>query len=367
MALLPIAASALGSPAVRSTFSCAVKFGSTPAALLIPLAGPTGTVGSGGAVGFQYQFQVVNYASSQYGHTVYLPTAAVLFPTTTGAFQSYDLKHAITITGSSWTNPASSSAWHKLSSSVTFRNGSTPELSTQKLAVMANDGFGTLELAFRWHWVVQSPGGSVTNGPWSVPNSTAFHPSIFYPAPFVDVVNHTPSPVTLGTNYTADLGGFTSSEPFFLELEFAKTGNVVMTHGATAPSGNSSPFAATILFNNRLGDLQPAPMLVHVHNHCGSLLASIPGTGAYAANATVTLATSVAACPTITLQGVHYSAGAHLTVTPSHTSIPITVPSCAGHTFSKWTATPDLRIVTATHPSTSVIVTYTGTLEATYA
>jgi hypothetical protein len=140
----------------------------------------------------------------------------------------------------------------------------------------------------------------------------------------------------------------------------------VMVHGDTAPTGNSTPFVASILFNSYDRDLQPATMLVHVHNHCGSMLASLSATGVYASNATVTLVSSSTACPTVVLNGTHYTSGAKVTLRPSHTSLPISVPACAGHSFMNWTATPDLDVITGTHATTSVIATYTGTLEAHY-
>lgn len=364
---VPLAGATGLPPATGGGFSCKVVFGSTPDALMIAGTGPNGTLGAGGSVGYQYEFQVQNFTASLKGHTVYLPSATVAFTTTTGTIQPFDLQHTITIANGSWSSPTASAASHTVTSSVAFKSGTTPTLSTQKLAVMVDAGYGKIQLAFRWHWTVTYPNGTHAAGAWTVPTTSGLHPSIFYGAPYVKVVSHTASPVTLGTNYTATLSGGISKEPFFLELEFASSGHVVNSHGATAPAGNTTPFPATIPFNSYTHDLQPATMLVHVHNHCGSMLASISATGVYASSATVTIVSNVAACSGLTFNGASYASGSQITVKPSHTSVPIVAPACAGHTFTNWTSTPALRIITASHASTSVIVTYTGTLEAHYA
>src|SRR4029077_11474388 len=114
-----------------------------------------------------------------------------------------------------------------------------------------------------------------------------------------------------------NLSGAISREAFFLELEYPTTGFVVQTRGTTAPSGHATPFGASILVNTRDNDLPPGPMLLHIHNHCGSMLYSIPLTGRFAASAAVLLQTDRSACGSVVFNGSSHRSGSTVTTAPS--------------------------------------------------
>jgi hypothetical protein len=208
--------------------------------------------------------------------------------------------------------------------------------------------------------------GTVSVGPWSRPNSAAPHPSIFDASPYVALASTSAKPAVIGTNFTANLLGAISFQPFYLELEHASTGLVVRTHGVKAPVGNATPFAASILFNSWSNDLAPAPMILHVHNRCGSLLLSIGVDGVYANRATLDLAANPSTCGPVAFNGSSYASGSVVYPAPSNGTYPVSVPGCAGHTFSQWNTTGGLEVVNASAPSTALHVTYNGTLTARF-
>ncbi len=361
----------LALPGVAATtaasFQCKVVFGSTPAALAIPNAEPNSSVPAGAKLGFQYEVAVVNYTPALYGKVLRIPETRANFPVAGGgALAFYQIKRNVTITGSAWTDPNLTAAGRVLTAAATFPAGDGANLSTQKLAVMVNDSYGSVELAARWRWTETAPNGTLSDGPWSVPNATAFHPSILYPAPYVTLVTRNPATVDLGSNVTATLGGAISREAFFLELE-RPDGTVFATKGLTAPAGNATPFLVSIRLENRAEDLPAGPELLHIHDHCGDMLMSLPVTGALPSQATVTLRTNTSACASVDLNGTTYPAGTPVTVTPSASAESLVAPSCTGYSFHGWSAKGGLHVTTPSAGHTSVRVTYNGTLTADYA
>lgn len=347
---------------------CTAKFGSTPAALLIPEAGPTGSAASGSNLTVTVELRPTNYTSTNPATNVYLPSLFATFPLSGGGAKSVYLAPRVVVVNASspWSAPALASRTVRLASGLTFATGANATLSTQKLAVMADTPYPTLFLEFRWSWALTTSSGT-TAGAWSVPNATVTHPSIFPPAPYVSVSSRTPSPQDLGTLFHADLLGAISNQSFFIELEYASSGHVVRTHGARAPVGNATPFPATILLTSNDDDLAPATMLVHIHNSCGAMLWSLPVKAQFATSAAVTLATSSGACGRVVFNLTSYHRGHTVYPHPSTQLVPIRAPTCAGHPFSNWVTTGVLDVSSPTSASTSVLVTYNGTLEAKYA
>ena len=365
-ALLPLGGPLGATGAASATFRCRIVFGSTPAALLIPAAAPNGSLAAGDHLGFAYEYRVDNYSAALAGRSLHVPATFAIFPRSGGGnVQIYLAPHVLPISGSNWTNGTGTSASAALPASVTFAKGGTANRSMMKLAVMADAGFGQVELSVRWRWTVQPSNGSLGVGPWTVPNATAFHPSLLYPAPFVSLLGRSATTAVLGSNVTATLGGAISREPFFLELEHP-SGHVVNSIGETAPAGNATPYTVAIRLESRDIDLPPGPMLLHIHNHCGSMLYSLPVTGQFPGQATVTVATNLPLCASIVFNGTTASSGTAVNATPSTASVPIRAPSCPGFTFQGWNVTGGLDVANPTYARTNLLVSYDGSLTARY-
>ncbi|MCI4366742.1 MAG: hypothetical protein L3K08_03205, partial [Thermoplasmata archaeon] len=279
----------------------------------------------------------------------------------------YGSNRTIDVPGPGWTGGANGSAVHRISSTVVLSGGSPAWLTTQKLAVMASTPYGTLRLAFRWAWSIRSAAGTFTNGSFSATNVSAFHPTVFDPAPFVRLLGTSGPNGWIGQNVTADFGGAISNDSFFLELEHADTGTVVETRSVPGAAGNASDLRMGLWLESRDRDLTQGPMLVHVHNHCGAMLYSIGVRAAFAPNATLRVNVLPLRCGPVDLNGTAIAGGTATNVTPSSALVSISVGACAGAPFSHWRTDGALDLTNSTRNATTVQIGYTGTLTAQYA
>jgi hypothetical protein len=349
-------------------WQCSSVVGATPAAISILLRAPGMTLVAGDKVVFYYELQVVNFSAALNGVRIKVPSAEAAFPTSMGTpLRYWLLDRWFTIHSSNWTNASLATSTHAVTASVTLVSTTKMTLSSQRLAVMDTAGFGAVQLALRWQWQIQSVNGSTSTGPWSVPSSGLPHPAIFDPAPYVWVSSTSANPAVIGTDFTANLLGNISKQPFYLELEHPASGIVVRTQGVKGPLGNLTPFAAAILFNSKLNDLGPGMMLLHIHNRCGSLVLSLSVAGVYAPHATLQLNASPSGCGPIKFNGTSFASGAQVVATPSNGTYNLSAGACPGHSFQTWNSTGGLDVTTALSSSTSVRVTYNGTLTARYA
>ncbi|MCI4367978.1 MAG: hypothetical protein L3K09_00210, partial [Thermoplasmata archaeon] len=183
-------ASTAGGPSVNATCNPPnpAPLNASPSALDIPALNPNVTLKPGQIIGSTYQFEVVNFTTADLGLVIEMPALINDFPTTTGVFHlNRAAVGTVTITGPGWTNPFRGTVKKTLHTTTTFVAGQNVTFTSAKLAVMANASYGSLTLAFRWHWSYGPTGGPVKNGPWTVPNAsyikrTPYLPSSFFPA-----------------------------------------------------------------------------------------------------------------------------------------------------------------------------------------
>ncbi|MCI4318940.1 MAG: PKD domain-containing protein [Thermoplasmata archaeon] len=248
---------------------------SKPASVLMPLAGPSGSLASGSTLSFTYEFEIVHYSPSDGRLAVYLPRLFATFPLAGGTtFALSVAPQQLTVADGNWTAAPAGTSSRTLNSTTTFATGGTAHLSSELLAVMATTTqFEGLNLSFRWHWVSTTVAGSSVS-PWSVNTVDQNCPSDFWPAPYVDLVQDWNLKGPTGSTFTAALTGFTSHQYIFLELE-TPTGTVVYSHGQTTPAGNTTAHNVTIAYDCWCGRLSPGQYLVHIHNLMGSLLYSV--------------------------------------------------------------------------------------------
>ncbi|MCI4330369.1 MAG: hypothetical protein L3K19_00780 [Thermoplasmata archaeon] len=312
----------------------------TPSAVLVPIAPPTQPLAAGGALSVQFEIGAMSYPAAARGVVIDVPSAFANFPQAAGGTaQVYFSPSNFSVTGAGWTNAYVSNRSVVESSGVRFATNRSAVLSTEKIAVEGNAPYGAVTLAVRWHWALNQPNGSTVTGPWSVPTNTSQWPSSipseFYPAPSVTVLSSSGPSQWIGANYSARLGGIVSARYFFLELESPATGKVVQDHGQTAPNGASNVTVSVPLLNyNRY--LYPGTYLVHIHDVCGALLASVAVNASYTPWATVQVHLQPSSCGKVTFNGTGYGNGSTITTRPSSTPYSFTLPGCPGHAFTGW-------------------------------
>lgn len=330
---------------------CNSVTGPTPSAVLIATAPPSASLLPGGQARASIEVAEVNGSSATSPITVTLPSLFASLPTSpSGSSTLYLAPQSVVVGGTGWNHAAGLSVTKNYSSGVSFRGSGTASLSTEKLAVMASANYGTLTIEVRWHWTLTQPGGSTVTGAWTQPsarpNGTGSLPSEFYPAPYVALLAHSPSPIDIGQSFNETLGGHVAGRAFFLELEFPSNGSVVQAQGGTAPS-TATTYVARIVLLDYNHYLTPGTYLVHVHDGCGAMLSSLSVSAIFAAHATVDFVVQPSGCGSVAFNGGHYASGSSATVSPSRTAYAFTDPVCAGHPFQGWSATGGLHVAAA--------------------
>jgi hypothetical protein len=295
---------------------------------------------------------------------VTLPSAFATFPLTSGT-ETLDIQPtSVAIPASGWATAASMNHTVKVASNQVYKLGASATLSTQKLAVMAPVNYTKLTLEFRWSWSYVAANGSVGQSGWSVPTAIDHSPaqlrSIFYPAPFVSFLGSSGSTSTIGTNYSATIGGQVAGDYFLLEMEVPGSGKVVQAHGQTAPLG-AKTFNVSIPMIDYTNSLSPGPYLVHIHDACGAMLFNKSITAVFAAHATVSMVVSPISC-SVRFNGTSWSNGAAAVVVPSVHAYSISV-GCSGHSFTSWSGSGDIHILNGS----ALLVSASGIWTVTYA
>ncbi|MCI4319019.1 MAG: hypothetical protein L3K23_02660 [Thermoplasmata archaeon] len=368
------ATAATGGAVVNSrvvTFAntCGTASGPTPAALYIHSKNPTVTLSAGDTMTVVYEFMVSGFTSAVVGEAVHIPSVQASFPLSNGTTLPFLLLHrVIVIQNGSWTDPSLATDTKAIKAAYTFANPGNATLSSQKIAIMAsNSAYGNLTLEFRWMWTVnQSANGhGVTIGPWTHPTSHAFPPSIFEPAPLVNLASRNGPTVTIGAVADANLTGAISSTSFLVELEYS-SGDVFNTVTEKTPAGNATPFRAHILMMSVDNNLAPTKALLHVHDHCGAIIYSLSEVAVYNASAVLRIDVAPSTCGPVTFNGTAYANRSSVVLAPSTTSYAISVGACAGHTFVGWEGNNGVDPDPIGKLSASVVVSADGTLTAKF-
>jgi hypothetical protein len=346
-----------------STAVCNSPSYTSPSSLLITRTNPNGTLGSGSTLTATFEFAVYAHTVSTTGMSATLPSVFATFPLSSGSEQIYFPGSTVAIPSSGWTNAASMNKTVTLSSSITFKAASSATLTSEKLAIMAPTNYTTLTLEFRWMWLYHAAGGGTASSGWSTPTKNDSKPSqlrsIFYPAPTVSLLSFSPSPVTIGTNWTGTLGANVAGRYFLLEMEYPGSGKVVQAQGQTAPAG-ATTFPVYIPVLGYDHSLSPGSYLVHIHDACGAMLYNKQIQAVFAKSATVTFSVSPTSC-SLKFNGTSWSNGQVATVAPSTTPYSMSV-GCSGHTFKSWSGGGAVHV----ENGNSLLVSGNGTFSVVY-
>ncbi len=338
-----------------------------PSSLYVSQPEPTQNLSAGGTITGHLAFRVLNYVPSDNAIQLYFPSTFFTFPMVTGGNFSYSVGlQWVPITGPGWLTPAALTKSEVAPNGINFVPNGYSRLSTQKLSIMANATYGTIEVEFKWHWSIEQPNSSkIDSHIWSVPsNFTGTHgtlPSVFFPAPYVSYLGGTGATAYAGQTFTAELGANVAGRYFFLEMEYGG-GHVVQDQGFSAPAG-ATTFNVSIPFLNYDHYLVPGLLLIHIHDSCGALLYNKVVKVTFPPYANITFYTVPATCGTITFNGTAYTNGENGTYTPSLTPYTLTHQACAGYKFSGWHTTGGISI----QGSHSILVTSNGTFTVDYA
>ncbi len=331
--------------------------------LLIPNYNPATSVTVGDHVDVTFEFDVSVTNVSVAGLNVYTPTVFVTMPMVGGAsFPVTFSNHTFTMTGPQWT----SLSYNKLvTSNFSFDPARNATLSSQKLGMMADTPYGTLTLEWRWSWNVTFSNGSYVQGPWTIPTSTSHNgvwlPSIFEPAPYVDLVSESPANDFIGSNYTMYLGGDVAGRSFYFELE-TPAGVVWAEEWVHDNSTTNATFEANFTLLGGHEYLNPGLYIVHIHDSCIALLYSKRVSLSYPPTASIEIFTSPSTCGTVTINGTAYRDGQVATVVPSPNSITFGFTGCSGFVISNFTHQGAIRIT----GSRIMVVSASGTFTANY-
>jgi hypothetical protein len=338
----------------------------TPSAVLLPVGAPSGPDPAGTELTASVEVAVLNTSLPVPGITISLPSLVATFPVASGGVLSIYLPATdLRPSGTGWAAPGVEHGALALGTAVVFLGNGSAILSSQKLAVLATAPYGQLYLGLRWQWSLLTPNGVDSSGPWTPLTPDSAWPSSvaseFLPAPWVGATALTPSPVPIGTNFSARLTGDLGGHYFYLELESPVTGKASQLQGFTAAPNASSVLASLPILNDD-HYLTPGPYLVHVHDDCGAMLHSISVTAGLAASAQISITTSPAGCGSVSLNGTQYSNGSWATVAPSTTPYALGIGECSG-------VLPSLQLGGGLYsPSPDqLLVSSNGTLVVTYA
>jgi hypothetical protein len=186
-------------------------------------------------------------------------------------------------------------------------------------------------------------------------------PSIFEPAPYVDLVAESPSHDLIGSNYTMYLGGDVAGRSFFIELE-TPTGVVWAEAWVHDNSTTNATFEANFTLLGGHNYLYPGLYIVHIHDSCVALLYSKRVTLAYPTIASIQILTMPSSCGTVTLNGTAYSNDQFANVVPSPNPYTFGFSGCKGFAISNYTYVGAIHIV----GSRLMVVSANGTFTANY-
>jgi hypothetical protein len=350
--------------AAASISACAMP---DRAARDVSIGEPKHALAKGDTLSTTYEFSVANTTLSSIHVRVNAPSFFGQFILANGSKLSvYTPPRAVNLSNTSW-SPASVTTTKKVMTQNESFSTSAATMTSELVGVMATAAEGTVELAFRWSWTVTyASNGTSYSSSWSPLRSTGADPTIFYPAPYVELVSTSNTTVPIGSTFTAYLLGTISGAEFNSELEYASTGNVVHHQLTYTPVGNTTPAAVTVVVESTIGGFAPATMLDHVRNGCGPLLYSITIHAVYPAAATVQFLTQPATCGPIVFNGTSFANGTSTTLAPSTASLAISPGTCAGATFVNWSFSDGIYLKSPTLASNTVIVSSSANLTARF-
>jgi hypothetical protein len=376
--IAPAVASARPASAISNQLAAAASSGTkpscngvgdpAPSSLYIPLPEVNANLSAGATLAMSMEIAAANYTSADQGVKLEFPTvdfAFVLSPS--GSLTKTILPQTVSITGPGWLSYSSLDRTQVLTSPLSFAATSTAHLTTAKVSVMADVPYGNITVEFRWMWSMIQANGSSTNSSWSTPVQSFHHgsidlPSIFYPAQFVSFLTGPGGgqKVTIGTNYSASVGGLVAGSYYFLEMENS-TGSVVQSQGTTFPSGVTVG-NVTIPVLNYDKFLTPGKYLVHIHDYCGAILYNKQISAVFATLVNITFFLQPASCGPMTFNGTAYLNDTTGNYAPSTNPYPFTVPSCKGHSFNGWSGTGAVHVSSNDH----LVLSYKGTFSIVY-
>jgi hypothetical protein len=245
-------------------------------ALQIPLGVPQTTAPAGSNISASYQVEIVGYWSANNGTLIHFPSVYVKIPlNATTKFAFYFAPTNVTINGSGWSSPVTKNG--TLGAASNFNGGvGNATLSTVSIAVMQKDHWGTLTVAVRWGWSLTVSGS--TSSMWSVPNASATSPalpSIFQPAPYVELDQTTNTTAAVaGSYFEAKITGAVGKTSFGVSIEYPNGTEIVCQHQVSHRWTHCLIVYVPLVYLNGT-PLAPGHYIVHIHDSFGAIVHTI--------------------------------------------------------------------------------------------
>jgi Phosphoesterase family len=347
-----------------------------PSALDILHTNPNEPFPAGAVIKAGYDFKVVNYTTYHIGQTVKIPVVQALFPTTGGSDLEVTIPaHSKTISSAAYSSEVSANST-KLTTALTFSASSEAQFETEGYyagspvsdAVQATAPYGNLTLEFRWTWTLTEPNRTSYVAPWTVPtfaSSPPQLPSIFYPAQEVTSKSDTES-AAMGAYFIDNLTGYVANTTFTLSFQ-STNGTVLGTYFLRTPVTGGGPFAAAILLVSPSHVLSAGWYIFHAQDRCGALVQDVWFQVTYPHSATIQIGIAPPACgSTVTVNGTAYANDSTAVIKPSATTVSLSAALCPGYAFAGWQSTGGVLPGSPTLSSTTLLVSWAGTLSATW-
>lgn len=252
----------------------------SPSAVHVSVATPGKDIASGGSLTVQLEVAALNASNGALPTQVYLPSLTAIFPRSpSGTWTLYIAPKVLTLNGTGWSSAATLSQSKAVGTKLAFAPGTASYVTSQKLALMVVDPYGSLTLGFRWQWseVVRNGQSPVTGG-WSTVSPTAVSPDLpsqFLPAPYVALSLGGSITAAPGANVTLPLSGAVANTTFRIVVEYPTNGTEITSRWLTSPA-QATVYNATAPMTYAHGaPLAAGKYLIHVHDRCQAILHSL--------------------------------------------------------------------------------------------
>jgi hypothetical protein len=198
----------------------------------------------------QLRFDVVNYGSGDNGLLVRVPGGAAIFPAHNGSFEVPFGSQTHTVTGPGWQNLSATplavplSTWFN-TTSTKFSMTSWATISTQTVAVMTQEPWGSITLGFQWEWNLTSTAGTpLPPSGWGGAHNLTQE---VVPAEYAQLESTSPHRLARGQTFDVCLSGPVNGRAFGLWAQNSSTGASVGPTNVTVPGAAVLPFCWGLL------------------------------------------------------------------------------------------------------------------------
>ena len=195
----------------------------------IPDAAPGGTFYPGTYLRAQFEIGLASGRSYTTPVQVWVPGTAAQFPTNQGPVRLAHLAVNYTFVPGGPTESNATNLTTLITYAGSFNATGNATLSSQLVALMSNQPYGTLNVTVSWRWLVGLPDGSVEVGAWT-------RPVTIMPALYAALVSIGPTTLAPGSSVSVCLGGPIAGRTFSLHLETVNPYDDFIQVNSTAPA-----------------------------------------------------------------------------------------------------------------------------------